>query len=577
MSEQQQTIDSQTDVQQHEQEHQDQQEQSEQKQEEQQHVNNDNTTTTDTTSTPTTTTKDNDNVKDKNPSIVIESSSPPAPTKNTTESTTSTTSTPSTETTTQTKTQRSPIIESANISFQERLHYYKEALKPTTLDLTVIQHLAEQGIPEANGLRSIYWKILLHYLPIEQSRWASFTESSRATYQEWINELMVNPYKEIEQRKNDHPLSTSDDSKWNEYFKDQNILVDIEKDVRRTFPMLHFFNHEEGGKSIHYEALRRILFIYAKLNPGIRYVQGMNELLGPIYYTFATDPLPDCKANAEADAFYCFTNLMSEVRDNFCKTLDKSESGVIGNIKKLNLLLNKKDRQLWKDMEEKKLHPQFYSFRWITLLLSQEFELPDVLRLWDSLFSDPNRFDFLYYFCCAMLICVRQQLLDSPFADNLKMLQHYPNNIDFHTIYSTALSLKDGTFQLNTEDVFQSGQSYFQMFNPFSKATSPPSPLAWSPANNNSPHISPANSGNSIPTMAHIHQASSLSSNASSSNSSTTSSTSNSSSSTSTQQQHQTNNSPSLVSSLSPPIADSFKSFFNKLGSLSIHGNNNKQ
>eukprot|EP01133_Synstelium_polycarpum_P017255 gene17255-20564_t len=303
---------------------------------------------------------------------------------------------------------------------------------------------------------------------------------------------MVNPYKEIEARKDDHssypysnsilgikPLSVSNDSKWNEYFNNQNILVDIEKDVRRTFPSLHFFNHQqEEGKTIHYEALRRILFIYAKLNPGIKYVQGMNEILGPIYYTFATDPDADCKEHAEADSFYCFTNLMSEIRDNFCKTLDKSDSGVISSIKKLNQLLKSKDRQLWRDLEEKKLNPQFYSFRWICLLLSQEFELPDVLRLWDSLFSDPYRFDFLYYFCCAMLICVRNQLLESQFADNLKLLQSYPNNIDFHTIYSTALSLKDGTFNLNVEDPLKSGQSYLQYFNPFAKTmTTPPTPL----------------------------------------------------------------------------------------------------
>jgi hypothetical protein len=52
----------------------------------------------------------------------------------------------------------------------------------------------------------------------------------------------------------------------------------------------------------------------------------------------------------------------------------------------------------------KKLNPQFYVFRWITLLLSQEFKLPDVLRLWDTLFSDPDRFQFLLYVCVAMLM-----------------------------------------------------------------------------------------------------------------------------------------------------------------------------
>jgi TBC1 domain family member 13 len=49
------------------------------------------------------------------------------------------------------------------------------------------------------------------------------------------------------------------------------------------------------------------------------------------------------------------------------------------------------------------MNPQFYSFRWITLLLSQEFDLPDVLRLWDALFADEERFSLLYYCCIAML------------------------------------------------------------------------------------------------------------------------------------------------------------------------------
>jgi hypothetical protein len=38
------------------------------------------------------------------------------------------------------------------------------------------------------------------------------------------------------------------------------------------------------------EALRNILIVFAKLNPGIRYVQGMNELLAPLFYVFRNDP-----------------------------------------------------------------------------------------------------------------------------------------------------------------------------------------------------------------------------------------------------------------------------------------------
>lgn len=36
--------------------------------------------------------------------------------------------------------------------------------------------------------------------------------------------------------------------------------------------------------------MRNILLLFAKLNPAIRYVQGMNEVLAPIYYVFSTNP-----------------------------------------------------------------------------------------------------------------------------------------------------------------------------------------------------------------------------------------------------------------------------------------------
>lgn len=36
----------------------------------------------------------------------------------------------------------------------------------------------------------------------------------------------------------------------------------------------------------HADILHRILFIYAKLNPGIKYIQGMNEVLAVIYYCY---------------------------------------------------------------------------------------------------------------------------------------------------------------------------------------------------------------------------------------------------------------------------------------------------
>jgi hypothetical protein len=44
------------------------------------------------------------------------------------------------------------------------------------------------------------------------------------------------------------------------------------------------------GHEAHWEVVERILFVFSKLNSGQSYVQGMNEIIGPIYYTFANDP-----------------------------------------------------------------------------------------------------------------------------------------------------------------------------------------------------------------------------------------------------------------------------------------------
>lgn len=110
-------------------------------------------------------------------------------------------------------------------------------------------------------------------------------------------------------------------------------------------------------------------------------------------------------------------------------------------MKNVRTLLKERDPLLFAYLEEQQMRPQFYSFRWLTLLLSQEFALPDVIRVWDSLFADESRFDFLIYVCCAMHMVIREQLLAGDFATTMKLLQNYPY-IDISTILSKAIELK---------------------------------------------------------------------------------------------------------------------------------------
>jgi hypothetical protein len=49
-------------------------------------------------------------------------------------------------------------------------------------------------------------------------------------------------------------------------------------------------HRQQYRSDMHWEVAERLLFIYAKLNPGVSYVQGMNEILAPIYWVMANDP-----------------------------------------------------------------------------------------------------------------------------------------------------------------------------------------------------------------------------------------------------------------------------------------------
>jgi hypothetical protein len=97
------------------------------------------------------------------------------------------------------------------------------------------------------------------------------------------------------------------------------------------------FKRDKNGL-MHYEILTRILFIYAKLNPGIRYVQGifnykgMNEILAPLYYVLLQNRVPIKKYCYEWESFFSFTLLMTDIKDNFIKSLDNSETGIKARI-----------------------------------------------------------------------------------------------------------------------------------------------------------------------------------------------------------------------------------------------------
>ncbi|GAV66166.1 RabGAP-TBC domain-containing protein [Cephalotus follicularis] len=333
-------------------------------------------------------------------------------------------------------------------------------LSRKVINMRELRRIASQGVSDGAGIRSTVWKLLLGYLPPDRALWSTELAKKRLQYKHFKEELLMNPVitrrmdksthcddesksesrgmlSRLDITHGEHPLSLGKTSIWNQFFQDTEIIEQIDRDVKRTHPDLHFFSGDSQFATSNQDALRNILIVFAKLNPGIRYVQGMNEILAPLFYVFRNDPEEDNAASSEADTFFCFVELLSGFRDHFCQQLDNSVVGIRSTITKLSQLLKEHDEELWRHLEvTTKVNPQFYAFRWITLLLTQEFNFADSLHIWDTLLSDPEGpQETLLRICCAMLILIRRRLLAGDFTSNLKLLQNYPPTNISHLLY----------------------------------------------------------------------------------------------------------------------------------------------
>ena len=160
----------------------------------------------------------------------------------------------------------------------------------------------------------------------------------------------------------------------------------------------------------------------------------------PIYFCFSTSSV--YSEFSEEDAFFCFTNLMSQIMDHFSPHSDdpETERGITAATLRLDMLLKSVDSALHRYLRKINLRVEFYALRWIMVLLSLEFELSLVLRLWDYLLSAQDITERVIQVCCAMLVVQRKELFVSTFDGCLEILQNYPKQA-FDKVLSIAFEL----------------------------------------------------------------------------------------------------------------------------------------
>ncbi|RFU79936.1 hypothetical protein TARUN_2280 [Trichoderma arundinaceum] len=274
------------------------------------------------------------------------------------------------------------------------------------------------------------------------------------------------------------PLADDPKSPWNTVREDEVIRAEILQDVQRLPDEATY--HEDYMQRM----ILDILFIYCKVNPSRGgYRQGMHELLAPILHVVEQDALDRASISAdddendleelmlttidssyvEHDAFVLFSQLMENAQ-SFYEVTDvptpnqsvdgpsqprfpEQSSAIVERSKFIHeVCLQKIDPELAAHLTSVEVLPQIFLIRWIRLLFSREFPFNHSLVLWDTIFAVDPSLELIDLICCAMLLRIRWQLLESDYSVCLQLLLKYPPPSQLHgphTFVDDALYLRD--------------------------------------------------------------------------------------------------------------------------------------
>ena len=321
-------------------------------------------------------------------------------------------------------------------------------LNSENIDIFNLKKIVFNGLPDdISCIRSLIWKILLNSLSLNINEWNDNLNNNRKKYNEYKNKL--NEQMKIFfkcKNKNDHPLNINNNSKWKKYFDDLELLNQIKKDINRTKTHLNFFSkkcklNKNNNNESNSDVMLRILFIYGKKHPEVKYVQGMNEILAPIFYCYSSDNNPYFFDYLEEDSFNSFENLMEKIKINFIKKYDNQEHGISNKLKNLQNLLKLIDYDIYNELEKFNIKMEYFAFKWVTLFFTQDFDMPGILRLWDSLLSDDDLYDFLNMLMLGILRINKKNILNNDFPGIMTNLQNI-EEIDVEELIENAIQIR---------------------------------------------------------------------------------------------------------------------------------------
>jgi TBC1 domain family member 15 len=161
------------------------------------------------------------------------------------------------------------------------------------------------------------------------------------------------------------------------------------------------------------------------------YVQGMSDLLAPIYAVMQDDAI----------AFWAFVSFMRRMSRNFVR----DQSGMRAQLTTLDQLVQLLDPKLYVHLQSADSTNFFFFFRMLLVWYKREFEWSDVLRLWEGLWTDYLSSQFHLFIAVAILEKHRDVIMEhlKHFDEVLKYVNELSGTIDL----ASTLVRAEGLFR----------------------------------------------------------------------------------------------------------------------------------
>ncbi|KAI7870214.1 rab-GTPase-TBC domain-containing protein [Spinellus fusiger] len=290
-----------------------------------------------------------------------------------------------------------------------KISKFKQVLSSSNVDLDLLRKLSWSGIPKE--IRFMVWQLLLGHLPCNSTRRSATLARKRKEYADSVAASYTRGTAGL----------------------DQTLWHQIHIDIPRTNPGIPLYQYE-----ITQMCLERILYQWAIRHPASGYVQGINDLVTPIFEVFLSAYIEEDPEEydirqldkelldvIEADSFWCLSKLLDGIQDNYTF----AQPGIQRQITTLRELVSRIDVRLALHLQNQGIEFIQFAFRWMNCLLMRELPLKSTIRMWDTYLAEGSSegfSEFHVYVCAAFLVKWSDQLQKLDFQGVMMFLQQLP-------------------------------------------------------------------------------------------------------------------------------------------------------